>query len=110
MTLTLNMINQTSENTRGAIKGLSNSKKRFFSSTTRFFYRYLKLHIYFNKCDTKYPIDLEDPVLKDILSMYKTCESNKGTIFRMYKGFLTKKTQNMWSTDSIKNKWEKERD
>ena len=49
-------------------------------------------------------------MLKDILSMYKTCESNKGTIFRMYKGFLTKKNQNMWSTDSIKNKWEKERD
>ncbi len=46
---------------------------------------------------------MEEPVLKEILRAY-SCEATKGTISRLYKGFLTKKS---YSTDYIKNKWEK---
>lgn len=49
---------------------------------------------------------MEDAILKEILRSY-SCESAKGAISRLYKGLLTKKS---YSTDYIKNKWEKEGD
>ena len=62
-----------------------------FSLEQQDVFRYLQLRNYFDKCRKKYPIDLEDPVLKEILRAYSG-ESKKGTVSRLYKGFLTKKT------------------
>lgn len=80
----------------GAIERLPNSKKRFLYSCVIILINEKK----------KYQIDLEDPLLKEILRAYSG-ESNKDTVSRLYKGFFTKKT---YSTEYIKNKWEREGD
>ena len=49
-------------------------------------------------------MDPEDPILREILHAHSS-ERAKGTISRLYKGFMIKKT---YSTDYIKDNWEKE--
>ncbi len=64
--------------------------RKAFSLEQQDFYRYLQLRNYYDKCNKEHPIDLEEPVLKEILRAY-SCKATKGTISRLYKGFLTKK-------------------
>lgn len=78
--------------------------KREFSLEQQDFYRFLQLRNYFDKCNKPPHVDLEDAILKEFLRSYSN-ESIKGAISRLYKGLLTKKP---YTTEYIKNKWEKE--
>lgn len=88
---------------KGQLKSFQNLQ-RDHSLEKQDFYRYLQLRNYFEKVIRKYTADPEDPILKEILRAYSS-EQTKGIISRIYKGFMTKKT---YSTDYIKDNWEKE--
>lgn len=68
------------------------------------FYRYLQIRSYFDHSVKDYLLDMDDPVLKEVLGAYSS-ELNKGIISRLYKGFMKKKSH---STEYVKNKWETE--
>lgn len=88
---------------KGQLKSFQ-TLKRDHSLEKQDFFRYLQLRDYFNKVIRNYTVDPEDPILKEILRAYLS-ERIKGTISRLYKGFMIKKTH---STDYIKDNWEKE--
>ena len=60
---------------KGQLKDFQTLRKDF-SLEQQYFFRYLQLRNYFDKCRKKNPIDLEDPVLKEILRAYSG-ESNE---------------------------------
>lgn len=65
------------------------------------FFRYLHLSHYINQVIKNLTVDSNDPVLKEILRAYSS-EWTKGSISRLYKGFMMKKSH---STDFIKDNW-----
>lgn len=64
------------------------------------FFRYFQLRHYYDQTVKKYPLDMDDPVLKEFRGAY-TSKLKRGIISRLYKGLMSKQNH---STEYIKKK------
>lgn len=85
---------------KGQVKSFQ-TLQREHSLEKQDFFRYLQLHHYINQVIKNLTVDPNAPVLKEILRAYSS-ERTKGSISRLYKGFMMKKSH---STDYIKDNW-----